>query len=662
MSPSVEDMMPATLPVMGGDGNGNTLPFPAIQYVNYNNGAVGAGDAVFGDHVPPIKMENSSNNNNNNNNNNNHHNGETNNFTQPPTSSHPSSEGSASGFLNGFFGNGALSENTFGSNNNNNNNNNSIQNNNLLYGQTPPSNMATSYETRHFGKRMRAGSISGRLRSMSDLQDRGIIDQEQKGIMKDLIISGNDDLQAALDKYEQGDTTQLVNMINSGALNNKDANDIDILADLDLGFLNVNEDFGCGVGGVAGIVADESSCETKSMPIPMNHSPNNMDGVGNARGVGSSGIGSLHNSSGSTTPSQIGVSSTITHHPHTSNMPTTAFDGIGELDFNGDYDAESNPFSMSSQPGGSSTYSATSSHQQQHHQHHQQQPQPQTASSDVHNYQNLPHPGYRPRSDSMADVQRFRANSLAFGDLFEEPNPDDQQSVGKWMDQSPIMTDNGNNNDPSSQVVGANGGLYILNNRPVTTSKQRVKEEKKATRDRERLQKKETRERQMREKKERDSRERLEKKEMKAAQSRQRQEERKKSKKGSGGVGGGLDHLAGARKNKKDDEMEGSDEDLKEVASGTGRPRSLSDPNLSIGLDDNGLMHVGGPPDWVGAYSPQSRKIRIERFLAKRNHRVWVKKVKYDVRKNFADSRLRVKGRFVKKEDELLMRDLMSLT
>ena len=114
--------------------------------------------------------------------------------------------------------------------------------------------------------------------------------------------------------------------------------------------------------------------------------------------------------------------------------------------------------------------------------------------------------------------------------------------------------------------------------------------------------------------------------------------------------------------NKKDEEMEGSDEDLKEVASGSGRPRSLSDTNLSIGLDDNGLMHVGGPPDWVGAYSPQSRKIRIERFLAKRNHRVWVKKVKYDVRKNFADSRLRVKGRFVKKEDELLMRDLMSLT
>ena len=41
---------------------------------------------------------------------------------------------------------------------------------------------------------------------------------------------------------------------------------------------------------------------------------------------------------------------------------------------------------------------------------------------------------------------------------------------------------------------------------------------------------------------------------------------------------------------------------------------------------------------------------------------MWTKKVKYDVRKNFADSRMRVKGRFVKKEDEELLRELMSIT
>ena len=95
---------------------------------------------------------------------------------------------------------------------------------------------------------------------------------------------------------------------------------------------------------------------------------------------------------------------------------------------------------------------------------------------------------------------------------------------------------------------------------------------------------------------------------------------------------------------------------------GSGRPRSMSDPNLKVSLDDDGLMEVERPDGWIGAYSPESRKVRIAKFMEKRNHRVWTKTVKYDVRKNFADSRLRVKGRFVKKEDELLMRELMSLT
>ncbi|KAG5189871.1 CCT motif-domain-containing protein, partial [Tribonema minus] len=63
----------------------------------------------------------------------------------------------------------------------------------------------------------------------------------------------------------------------------------------------------------------------------------------------------------------------------------------------------------------------------------------------------------------------------------------------------------------------------------------------------------------------------------------------------------------------------------------------------------------------VGAYSPESRRRRLERFLEKRKHRVWTKTVKYDVRKNFADTRMRVKGRFVKKDDEALLREVMTL-
>ncbi|KAJ8600300.1 hypothetical protein CTAYLR_000714 [Chrysophaeum taylorii] len=64
---------------------------------------------------------------------------------------------------------------------------------------------------------------------------------------------------------------------------------------------------------------------------------------------------------------------------------------------------------------------------------------------------------------------------------------------------------------------------------------------------------------------------------------------------------------------------------------------------------------------YVGAYSPESRRRRIELFNEKRKRRVWTRKVKYDVRKNFADTRMRVKGRFVKKEDEDLLKELLAI-
>lgn len=64
----------------------------------------------------------------------------------------------------------------------------------------------------------------------------------------------------------------------------------------------------------------------------------------------------------------------------------------------------------------------------------------------------------------------------------------------------------------------------------------------------------------------------------------------------------------------------------------------------------------------IGNYSPRARRKRIERFAEKRKRRVWRKKVDYGVRKNFADSRLRVKGRFVKKEDEAKLCLLLGLT
>ena len=46
-------------------------------------------------------------------------------------------------------------------------------------------------------------------RTASDLEEWGWIDKTQKGVVKDLIISGNQNLQTALEKFEKGDTSEL---------------------------------------------------------------------------------------------------------------------------------------------------------------------------------------------------------------------------------------------------------------------------------------------------------------------------------------------------------------------------------------------------------------------------------------------------------------------
>jgi CCT motif len=53
----------------------------------------------------------------------------------------------------------------------------------------------------------------------------------------------------------------------------------------------------------------------------------------------------------------------------------------------------------------------------------------------------------------------------------------------------------------------------------------------------------------------------------------------------------------------------------------------------------------------IGIYLPDARKARIARFHAKRKMRIWRKRIKYDCRKKLADSRPRIKGRFVKRSD-----------
>ena len=54
----------------------------------------------------------------------------------------------------------------------------------------------------------------------------------------------------------------------------------------------------------------------------------------------------------------------------------------------------------------------------------------------------------------------------------------------------------------------------------------------------------------------------------------------------------------------------------------------------------------------VGVYTREERTKRIERFREKKLKRIWRKQIKYDCRKRLADTRPRVKGRFVSRAVE----------
>lgn len=449
-----------------------------------------------------------------------------------------------------------------------------------MIAHTPPTQISTSYENKHFGKRSRSGSISGRLRSASDLEDTGVISREQKAILKDLIISGDNSVQGAIDKYEAGDPTALEAMIKSGALLAR-SSDVDLLGDLDLDFLNVHgDDDGMMFG--------------------------DMDDI----------TGSANNAQRSI--SQRGQS--------------PVDDGIGDLEFNGDFS------------------------------NHSMEPK-QVVGNPSHNA--LRGPKSRGNSVDGLEVYRMRANSLALpGLLLDGANPDDVTSYnfGRWMDKdvegpshaAPAPVQGAlalHQLQYTPNVVAVNDSQQILNPQLSSECDVLMASRSKGSLTPATLKKgKKPKVKKEKNKKTPSSKKVKEKKDKNEPRERKSQSKMKDMMESISGTAAAVVTPAG------------EEEESKEIPSGLGRPRSMSDPNLSVHLDDFGLLHVNGPDGWVGAYSPDSRQMRVNRFLEKRNHRVWVKKVKYDVRKNFADSRLRVKGRFVKKEDEMLMRELMSLT
>ncbi|CAI5739086.1 unnamed protein product [Hyaloperonospora brassicae] len=367
------------------------------------------------------------------------------------------------------------------SGNNNNNNNNSISSSNAatvprkdsigwgaddflgMISHTPPAFSPGSL-TMPMTKRGRSGSVSSRLLSATELEERGYIDRYQKGVLKDLIISGDEALQKALEKFDAGDPTTLEAMLDSGALNRKSSS-IDLLDDLDLGFLNV--------GSLGDTPKDEFPSGAR------NQSLDEWD--------------------------ELGFDS--------------SFADVSARDIlDGEFYSSSLGASL-------------------------------------------------PNSLPSMGLGITPPAGFSFAEDF----------LDKKVKSEPGVKVEGRSTVPGGKPTVATSGASTTTGSSAASS---------------------------------------------AA-------------------------VASCASTSRPIGIPGA------AGSGIARTFGGIDPAKS----KDGQKH-----NFVGAYSPDSRRKRIEKFLDKRQKRVWRKEVKYDVRKNFADSRLRVKGRFVKKEDEQLLRELLSFT
>mmetsp|Transcript_39991 Transcript_39991/g.82295 ORF Transcript_39991/g.82295 Transcript_39991/m.82295 type:complete len:629 (-) Transcript_39991:401-2287(-) len=78
-------------------------------------------------------------------------------------------------------------------------------------------------------------------------------------------------------------------------------------------------------------------------------------------------------------------------------------------------------------------------------------------------------------------------------------------------------------------------------------------------------------------------------------------------------------------------------------------PSSLNGTAIANTACPMELLNKGGR---IGIYLPEARRARILKFHSKRKNRIWRKRIKYDCRKKLADSRPRIKGRFVKRSED----------
>ena len=60
----------------------------------------------------------------------------------------------------------------------------------------------------------------------------------------------------------------------------------------------------------------------------------------------------------------------------------------------------------------------------------------------------------------------------------------------------------------------------------------------------------------------------------------------------------------------------------------------------------------------IGLLTPEERSLKVQKYLMKKARRNWNRKISYGCRKKVAENRVRVKGRFVTKEQANVLKDI----
>ena len=457
-----------------------------------------------------------------------------------------------------------------------------------------------------------------RYRTASDLEELGFIDKAEKGLIKDLIISGDTKLQALLDKYEQGDGQELLALIKDGYLAMRKPS-IELIEGLDFDFINAlrddddQQDGGFFADMDADFAPPSSSAPTaattkKDVPMVKKERRASTDEVadllqGHSRSrLGTLDAFSLHDLIFDDDHHHLGGGAVKREHDDLGllalpgdEVPSDVFTDLYQQ-FSGSASHQPSGFGAS---GGSGVDLSAYAHHAAALQQQDRKAGPKntqkagaatSAAAGANKATQKKTAATPPSSSSAAAASQATAPSATFAGTFGAPHAGTGGGSHSGGNNSNNHSSSQHGGSSSSSPYmfapnsGAGGGMLYSTG-------------------------------------------------------------------AFGGAGGTGGSYGGYHLHSGQMLAPGAQPQMPHAAPGSGLSVTATAQNAA----------AMRPPGFIGAYSPEQRRQRIEKFLEKRARRVWSRKVKYDVRKNFADSRLRIKGRFVKKEDEDMMRELMNI-